>query len=280
MSSVKILIPLVLLSLLAVHCSSTQIITSEFNQAPASSSANLAALAETTSRHTAEGLDYFVTHDDEFLYVHVQFTDPVRFRNAMDFGFSLFVHETGDTRRSFGISYPTGIYFELGGYAGARNSFVFDTEWGSKPENQPAWRAANNNTVLRALVLTRTSRREEIQQRPMLLNQLREQQLRLHSDFEGTARNISFTVPLSRTPQSTFSPDIGSQSRILVGLEINPVEVLGLEFGTPPGFMGSEAEIRRQRRTDDTMARETEMITTRLGGSPFSHWFEVERTQP
>lgn len=280
MSMVRILIPLVLLSLLAVHCSSTQIVTSEFNQAPTTSSANLAALAETATRHSTNGLDYYLTHDNEFLYVFVQFTDPTVFRNAMDFGFSLFVHETGDTRRAFGISYPTGIYFELGGYAGARNRFVFDTDWASKPENQSAWRAANNNTVLRALVLTRTSRREEIQQRPMLLNQLRDQRVRLHSDFEESTRNLSFSIPLSRTPQSTFSPDISPGSTIRVGMEINPVEVLGLEFGTPPGFMGSEAEIRRQRRTDDSMARETEMITTRLGGSPFSHWFEVERVQP
>jgi len=265
-------------------CSTTTKITSQFNDSETSPShsGNLTERLVQSERHTLEGLAYYVTHDDTHLFIMVDFISARYYRLAREFGFTLYIDGKDDFNRSFGITYPTGLFYELGDYPGARKGFLEEPNWENFPENAAAMESARNNMGERALLIQRRSRRDDMRAAPVPVTQLHAQNLRLEMDTDEQRGRIAFAIPLEVRSTSQFSPEIGLGEEIDVGFEIDPIRLFDMDSATAVPMITSESasgRARTERGTDNEQQERMQLIQRRIG-ERFSHWITVSLEDP
>lgn len=266
--------------LLGTSCSTTPKITSQFSNREVSTrqSANLTSQMDHVDRESVDGISFFVTHDERNLYIMVDFISARLFQLAREFGFTLYLDSEDKFKRSFGITYPTGIFYELGDYPEARRGYIQEPEWSNFPENEAIKETAEQNITRRALIIQRSGKREDMRPVPIPLGQLDAQNLRLHIDESGRNGRISFTIPLEIQSTSQFSPDVKPGETLDLGFEIDPIRLLDMESDSPPP-MTTSSRNRNQTRTQTSEEEERNELLAQLMrrlGEPYREWVKVE----
>lgn len=241
---------------------------------------NLESMTETTERRFVDDLAFYVTNDETHLYVLVDFVSSRRFQNAREFGFSLYVDGSSSNRRSFGVTYPTGIYYQLGNYPGAQKGYLEEPNWSNMPENRSIKEAAERSSYRNALLVQRQSRRDPMQPFPMPIAQLDAQSLRLHLDDDGRTGRISFAIPLQTLSTSQFSPDIRPGETVDIGFEIDPVRLHDMTIRSGAPLVTSETASGQARSDADQEERERVTRLLRRMGDPYETWVRVTLAQP
>ncbi len=263
--------------LLVLSCSSTIKVTSQFNSPETSgrSSSDLESMTETAERVSVDDLAFYVTNDESHLYVLVDFVSSRRFQNVREFGFTIYVDGEGSVKRSFGITYPTGIYHQLGNYPGAQKGYLEEPNWSNFPENRGIKEMAERSSTQSALLVQRQNRRDLMQPVTLPLSQLNAQSVQLHLDDDGRTGRISFTIPLQTRSTSQFSPDIKPGETINLGFEIDPIRLHDMNVRSGAPLITSEtASGRTQSDADQENRERMHRLMMRLG-EPYETWVRV-----
>lgn len=263
-------------------CSSTPKLVSQFSadELSASRSANLEAKMDTVERQSLDEIAVFATNDEDYLYLMVDFVSSRAFDNAREFGFTLYIDGEDAVKRSFGVTYPTGIFYELRSYPGAQKGYLEEPNWGNMPQNQSILESAERSGKRNALLVQRRSRRDNIQPFSLPVNQLEAQNLLVHFDEEGRNGRISFTIPLQTRSTSQFSPDIKPGQTVDVGFEIDPVRLHDMREGSSAPLISSEtASGRTESDSEDRQQERINRLVQRMG-EPLEKWVKLELSEP
>ncbi|MDG5768266.1 hypothetical protein QA596_12450 [Balneolales bacterium ANBcel1] len=233
-------------------------------------------------RHQLDGIVVRVGHDASHLFVMVDFVNARLYQRAKNFGFTLFIDGESSFQRSFGITYPTGFFYELGNYSQARKRYLEEPNWENMPENRHIVRAARNTMAERALLIQRRGRRDNMQPAPVPLVQLRAQNLYIHHDDEEHRGRLFFAVPLQVRSTSQFSPDIRGGKKVTLGFEVDPITLLDKESAHSAPLITSESASGRTGTASDRDQehREHIILLQRRMGDTFSKWIEVTFSNP
>jgi hypothetical protein len=266
---------------LVLSCSSTMKVTSQFNtpEIPGRTF-TLESMTQTAERRTIDDVAFYVANDETHLYVLVDFVSMRRFQNAQEFGFSLYVDSGNSIRRSFGVTYPTGIYYQLGNFPGAQKGYLEEPNWSNLPENRSIKETAERSSYQNALLVQRQSRRDPMQPFPLPVAQLDAQDVRLHLDDDGRTGRISFAIPLQTRSTSQFSPDIRPGETIDIGFEIDPVRLHDMAIRNGAPLITSETASGHTRSDTDQEERERISRLLRRLGDPYEKWVRVTLAQP
>ncbi len=266
---------------LILSCSSTTKVTSQFNTPETSGRTfSLESLTGSAERTTVDDLAFYVSHDETHLYILVDFVSSRRFQNAREFGFSLYVDGSSSARRSFGVTYPTGIYYQLGNFPGAQQGYLEEPNWSNFPENRSIKEAAERNSRQNALLVQRQSRRDPMQPFPLPVAQLDAQGLKLHLDDDDRTGRISFAIPLQTGPTSQFSPDLQPGETIDIGFEIDPIRLLDMNLRGGAPLITSETASGHARTDSNQEERERADRLLRRMGDPYETWVRVTLASP
>ncbi len=266
---------------LVLSCSSTTKVSSQFNTPETSDRTfNLESLAQSAERIPVDDLAFYVSHDETHLYILVDFVSSRRFQNAREFGFSVYIDGKNSVKRSFGVTYPTGIYYQLGNYPGAQKGYLEEPNWSNMPENRSIKETAERSSNQNVLLIQRQSRRDPMQPFSLPVAQLQAQNLLVHLDDDGRTGRISLAIPLQTRPTSQFSPDIHPGETIDIGFEINPVRLhdLAVQSGAP--LISSETASGHTRSEVDQEERERMNRLLRRLGDPYEQWVRVSLSAP
>ncbi len=258
-------------------CSTTPKITSQFNTPEISEAepADLSSLIAQVERESVDGLNFFMSHDEQNLYLTVDFISLRLYQQALEFGFTVFIDHEDGFKRSFGVTYPTGLYYELGDYPGARKGYIEEPDWESIPQNISIKESAERNIYQRALITQRRNRQQDLSPVPVPLLQLEAQNLRLQSDQDERSGRIHYTIPLETRSTSQFAPDIQPGETVDLGFEIHPVRLFNLDSGMRAPMLN------RQSRSGNTQSDQDEEIRTHINLimrrllEPYEEWVKV-----
>lgn len=267
-----------LLVLPMLSCTSTTKVASQFNTPETSVErpASLSSLARSTQRTSLDGLAFHVVNDETHLYVLVDFVSSRLYQNAREFGFSLYIDAPGAVKRSFGVTYPSGIYHHLGNYPGAQKGFLEEPNWTQFPENRAFQEMAERNSRQNALLVQRRNRRDPMQPFSLPLGQLSAQSLHIHLEDDERTGRISFAIPLETGPTSQFTPDIKPGEKIDLGFEIDPIRLHDLsQRGGAPLITSETASGTAQSDADQEQRERLNRILRRIG-DPYEEWVQVE----
>lgn len=259
-------------------CSSTPKLVSQFDEedATGSGAADLEQKMQNVDRKPLDEIAVFAKNDEKYLYLMVDFISSRAFDNAREFGFTLYIDGKDAVKRSFGITYPTGIFYELRSYPGAQKGYLQEPNWGNMQQNQNILESAERTSKRNALIVQRRSRRDNIQPFSLPLNQLQAQNLLVHFDEEGRNGRISFTIPLQTRSTSQFSPDIEPGQVVDVGFEIDPIRLHDMREGSSAPLITSEtASGRTQSESDEQQQERINRVMHRLG-EPMQKWVKLE----
>jgi len=266
---------------LVLSCSTTTKVTSQFNTPERSGQTfSLESLSRNAERTFLDDLVFYVSNDETHLYVLVDFRSSRRYQHAREFGFTLYVDGGNSVRRSFGLTYPTGIYYQLGNYPGAQQGYLDEPNWSNFPENRSIKETAERNSRQNALLIQRSSRRDPMQPFPLPVAQLSAQNLMLHLEDDERTGMISYAIPLQVRSTSQFSPDIKPGETINIGFEIDPVRLLDIDTRGPAPLISSETASGRTRTDDNQEERERINRLMRRMGDPYEQWVRVTLASP
>lgn len=232
---------------------------------------------EGIKRHDFKEMAVYAANDKTHLYVMVDFTSYRLFRLAKEFGFTFYINGGDSFRRSFGITYPSGIYIQLQNYPGAQTAFLGDPNWINNPDHQAIVEASEANSLQNALIIQRENRREMIRPIPISLLQLEAQNLILKMNEDEGIGLIFFKIPLKTGPTTQFSPDIRINEPVSAGFEIHPVRLFGKEMARSAPLITSErADGRVQpQQVDEQKQRETYQMMQRVR-EPLEAWIIID----
>lgn len=271
-------------SLFIISCSTTPKITSQFSdtQTVSSPSADLESFIASNSieRNSLDNLAFYVTNDENNLYIMIDIVSSRLFQNVKEFGFTVYVDHLNSIRRSFGITYPTGLFFELGNYPGAQTGYLEEPNWGNFPENRSMIEMAERSTTQNALVIQRRSRRDDFHPASIHISQLQAQNIELNVNEDGRNGRLSFTIPLEIRSQSQFAPDVKPGDVVNIGFEVNPIRLLDLDGRTSAPLITSESSSGRSRSNVDEQQQERQYHIMRRIGEPYEQWVEVRISKP
>lgn len=272
---------------LLLSCSTTPKFTSQFSnpEITPSGTANLESYMgqADAERHSVEGLAFYVTNDSDNLYLMVDFVSALYFQQAKEFGFTLYVDSPSNVKRSFGVTFPTGLYYELGHFPGAQSGYIEEPNWDNFPENQALMESAERNMTRQALISRRQSRSDNTQPTPIRLSQLQAQNLLIHFSDDDRSGRISFTIPLETRPTSQFSPDIQPGEEVDIGFEINPIRLFNLDSrGSVPLIASDPSGGRSQTQSEERQQQQERLmrIMRRIGGEPYEQWVKILIAEP
>jgi len=165
--------------------------------------------------------DYYVTNDDEFVYLLINFKNNRLYQNALRFGFTVYLDGDTGFKQSFGISYPAGILYALSPIPGARKSYLENPGWSSIPENARLLQSIDDEMHQQALIISRSNSKAPIIPVPVNFNNLRAQDLDLVMNRAGNVMTLEMKIPIVGTRARQFAIDPKGNT-FLLGFEIKP----------------------------------------------------------
>lgn len=169
-------------------------------------------------RNDLDELDLYVQHDDEFLYLLVNFRDRETFRQAEKFGFTVYFDARESLNRSFGITYPYGVVYGLRTVPGAREGFLQNPAWQARPENENLLQSVEQEMQDHALLAMRDDPDTELNPSMVSHPELQAHSLLLNMDH----MTIEYRIPLETTRNRQFAIDPVDSESIRMGFVIDP----------------------------------------------------------
>lgn len=255
-------------------CSRTNMVNSSFTSSPLTNNKDFPTwMMNASERNNFDGLIHYFANDDEYFYVLTEITNPGFARDAMRYGLTIYFDT--DFRRSFGITYPTGLLHGLSDYPGARKGFLESASWENNPENRRLIEMVERNMPDRAMITQRRERREDLRPQTVPTSHLEAQGILLYFDNSGRAPIIGLRVPMKEARNRQFAINAEKGQEIRVGFEVKPPEPEDIEredtgVASQPRDMRGQNNRQHQRQME--MQRD---IRSMLRGG-FDYWTNVQ----
>ena len=266
-SNFKIFI-LLLSMLLLLSCSSSRELQSTFFEGPTSDIDALQSwITQNAERHNYDGLIYYIVNDRDYLYAYLIITNPGFARDAYRYGITTYFDK--DFRRSYGLTFPTGILFGLSDFPGARKGFLENPSWENVPENRELVRTAERMMPEQAKLMQRRDRRADRSPARLPVSHLEAQGLKMHFDNSGRHPELLLRIPLEITRDQQFSLDVKPGQVIQFGVEVSPPELEEIERDD---YMPDASD--RFRQSQSRQMQQQRSLANMLRGG-FTFWTEV-----
>lgn len=108
-----------------------------------------------TSLNDSDEIRYFATRKDNYLYVFVDVRSIYKDQSIRQMGMTIYLSNSEDNRRNFGIGFPPGTFNLLRQYPSAFNGFTTDLEWSRKPENIELMTELSKDLFSRVMIVER-----------------------------------------------------------------------------------------------------------------------------
>ncbi|MEX1121695.1 MAG: hypothetical protein WD491_14100 [Balneolales bacterium] len=172
------------------------------------------------SRIQTEHLNYFMTNDDEYFYLRIDFKSTQVYQNIERYGFTVYFDAEDKFKRSFGITYPSGFVNQLVNVPGAYRAFFENPGWENAPENLNLIESIENNQHQQAMLMQRTDKNSSERPSFIGLNQLHAQGINLALDQSSRNMSIAFKVPLESSRFHQFALDTKPGEQFNMGFEV------------------------------------------------------------
>jgi hypothetical protein len=221
-SSFRALMLFLPLVLLIASCGPSKTIRTQHSGTPLPVSGTLSAWPDDIRRgEQLSEFDYYVTNDNEFVYLLVNFKNNRLYQNAWRFGFTVYLDGDTGFRQSFGITYPAGIVHGLSPIPGARKAYLENPGWASIPENARILETIEEQMPSQVLITSRTNSKAPIRPIPVNQTNLRAQDIELVMNRAGSVMTLEMKVPIRGTRTRQFAVDPKGNT-FLLGFEIKP----------------------------------------------------------
>jgi hypothetical protein len=212
----------VLLSVLLSACGPSRTIRTTHAGGPLPVTGTLAQWPDEIRRgEQLSEFDYYVTNDDEFVYLLINFKNNRLYQNALRFGFTVYLDGDTGFKQSFGITYPAGILYGLSPIPGARKSYLENPGWSAIPENARMLQSIEDQMYEQALIISRSNAKAPIIPVSVNFNNLRAQDLELVMNRSGNVMTLEMKIPIAGTRARQFAIDPDGNT-FLLGFEIKP----------------------------------------------------------
>ena len=171
-------------------------------------------------RVQTEYLDYYITNNEEFLFLRVDFKNRRLFDEANRFGFTVYFDNKEKVKRSFGLTYPTGVIMQLGEIPGVQREYFENPGWEGNPQNRNLLESLERNMSGQAMLMQRNDRRAAIRPAPISLSQLQAQGIDLELDQSSRNMSIAFKIPLQSSRFHQFALDTQPGQAFNLGFEV------------------------------------------------------------
>jgi len=83
----------------------------------------------------SEVIDYYATHDNEYIYLYIDVKSPAQNNAMRNSGLIIYISSNKDSRKKTGIAFPAGSFNLLREDPNKYNSMLNDREWLQNPRN-------------------------------------------------------------------------------------------------------------------------------------------------
>lgn len=173
-------------------------------------------------RIQTEYLNYYINNNNEFLFLRIDFKNSRFYEQARRFGFTVYFDSNDKFKRSFGITYPSGVVTQLNDIPGAQRAYFENPGWENIPENRTLIESIEKDLSEHAMLVQRNEPKASIRPFPVTISQLHAQGIDLALD--QSSRNVSmvFKVPLQSSRIHQFALDTKPGQEFTMGFEIKP----------------------------------------------------------
>ncbi len=144
--------------LFVISCGSTNQFNAAQLEAPISVDGNLSDWnTNQTLFDDRDHANYYSAYDDEFLYLFIDIRSGFKDTSVRRSGFTVYLSDDEETRKSVGISFPPGTFNLLREFPGAFSTFTRETDWMSKTENRELIERLNEELFDRVMIIQRSN---------------------------------------------------------------------------------------------------------------------------
>ncbi|MGM0587654.1 MAG: hypothetical protein ACQETE_04495 [Bacteroidota bacterium] len=174
--------------------------------------------------HSSDYFDYYVTHDQHYLYIFTSFKSQFYQRAAENVGFTVYVDNDPELKRSFGITYPLGVTNAMREIPGVLEEYTDDTEWLNEPANQKLWESLQSSVYEKVMLTRRLNSRETPQRLILPLKQINAQGIKIARNKDGRKIQLEMRIPIQSSRTEQFAADPREGQPVHIGFEIQPPE--------------------------------------------------------
>lgn len=245
----NLLIILVLLFL--VSCGSTN----QFNPAQLNSSITVDGnLSDWNTNQTIfddrDQANYYSAYDENFLYLFVDIRGAMKDMAVRRSGFTVYISDDEDTRKSVGVSFPPGTFNLLREFPGAFDSFTREGDWLNKPENQELMENLNEELFDRVMIIQRANSDGDASYGFIDSSQLEVDGMEIAVNTDSRTIGLEMKIPRDGSSIYGFSSD-----KVWLGFAIEPPEfrIQGSSdySATTSGSRGQYGNRQQPRRTSN-----------------------------
>lgn len=206
-----------ILSTFIIACSGSRTITTPLTDRNHTVDGTLAGWdVEQSVVERTDAINYYATHDNEFLYLYADVKSPAQNNAMRQSGYIIYISDNQENPKKVGIAFPSGTFNLLRENPAAYNSFLNDQEWFQNPENNEILENLDDEIFDRIMIVEQTDNGE---QSHGFINkdQLQIDGIDIAVDEGRRLMGIEMRVPLNQS--SLYNLD---GSNIWIGFEINP----------------------------------------------------------
>src|SRR6056297_1541656 len=194
--------------------------------------------------------NYYSAYDEDFLYLFIDIRGAMKDMSVRSSGFTVYISDDEETRKSVGISYPPGTFNLLREFPGAFSSFTRESDWLSKPENQELMENLNDELFDRVMIIQRANSDGDASYGFIDSSQLEVDGMKIAVNTDS--RTIGLEIKIPRDGSSIYG---FSGNRVWLGFAIEPPEfrIQGSSdySATTAGRRGQYGNRQRPRRTSN-----------------------------
>lgn len=257
----------VLLMLFFASCGSTSTIAPPKLDEQLTIDGSLADWNTSETLYSAElDANYYATHDENHLYLFIEFKSPFKDRAVRQSGFIIYLSNSEDLRKQTGIGYPSGSFNLLRENPAMFDDFLRETDWITKPNNSETLDRLEGEIFDRVMIVERPDGKSNPEFGFVEPSQIEVDGLEIAADTQSRYISIEMKVPRDGSSIFNFS---GNTAWLGFAIETPPFRFNNDTEYSPSanqqrGMYGGSRQPRPNRQN----------IARRLG--EFEQWYKLD----
>lgn len=256
---------LVIVSFLIISCSGSRTVTTPATDRSLSVDGNLTGwnLEQSVVEQT-DAVNYYATHDNEFLYLYIDVRSPAKNNAIRQSGFIIYLSSSEEHRKQVGIAFPSGSFNLLREDPGAYNSFLNDQEWRENPRNIELLQNFEEEIFDRIMIVERNGSSER-NHGFINKDQLMIDGIEIAAEDGRRLMGIEMRVPLNEASLYNLNGN-----KIWLGFEIDPPNI---RMQDDQSSMNQQQQYGGQRRVSQNRGNRQGNLRQRMG--QYERWYQL-----
>ncbi|CAN5387041.1 hypothetical protein BH23BAC3_BH23BAC3_25980 [soil metagenome] len=259
----------IIFSFLIVACSGSRTVTTPATDRSLTVDGNLTGWdLEQSVVERSDAVNYYATHDNEFLYLYVDVRSRAKNYAMRQSGFIIYLSSNEENRKQVGIAFPSGSFNLLREDPGAYNSFLNDQEWGQNPRNMELLQNLEGEIFDRIMIVERSGSSERnhgfINKDQLLIDGIE-----IAAEDGRRLMGIEMRVPLNEASLYNLNGN-----KIWLGFEIDPPNI---RIQDDQSSMNQQQRYGGQRRVNQNRGNRQSNLRQRMG--QYERWYQLNLSQ-